>query len=125
MLYIRYTTGITGAPLLVALDTDAEDHTGARVGSVLWFDLRYPDHRGGRPETPTPFNVAGQFITDHHASSLAAGGDPTGSFVLWGEENAAWHVAPERLREIRDWIAGCYRREGREVPADTWPTLSV
>jgi hypothetical protein len=123
MLHMRKTAGVTGAPFLVVLDTDAVDNHGDVVGRVLWFDLRheFPDRH---PDTGTPFTVLGQFITDHYASTFMAGSDHAG-LILWGTADS-WRVDSERLRGVREWVATCYSTEGREVPQERpWAELNL
>jgi len=123
MLHMRTTVGVTGAPFLVVLDTDAEDRYGDKMGRVLWFDLRHP-MEDQHPDTGTPFTVLGQFVTDYHASTFMAGSDRAG-LVLWGT-SGSWRIDAERMREVREWVATCYSTEGRTVPEDRpWPVLSL
>jgi hypothetical protein len=116
MLHMRTTAGVTGVPFLVVLDTEAEDHQRDKAGRVLWFDLR---HRftARHPETGTPFTVVGQFVTDWTAATFMDGPDPTGTTPLWGDE-PTWRVGSEEMRAVREWVAECYSREGREVPRE-------
>lgn len=117
MLHFKTATGATGRTFLVVLDTR---EPGAD-GLILWFDMHH-GKPGNHPPTSAPLTVAGQFVTDWPVSSVMGRPERTGGTCLWGDE-PVWVIPATECREVREWVADCYRAEGREVPAERTFTL--